>query len=82
MLKKKLYYEARADLEKKYPGKLNIIGRSASQVDWWNHLRTQMSKMRSKSTKKSPVTKEQVRAAIEAAAASWKQRVETLAAKA
>jgi hypothetical protein len=81
-LKKQKYTETREELMKKYPGRIsNLIGRSTSQANWWNHLRLELSRMKCKATKKNPVTKEQIRETIDAAAVSWKAKVDAMAAK-
>jgi hypothetical protein len=81
--KKRMFHETRAELEKKYPGKLINLGRTASQQSWWSHLRTHFALAKKGPGKKQKLmTKETTLATIDAAAKTWRTRLDEMAEKA
>ena len=77
-LKKSSYFNSRRELKQKYPGKLHLCGKSITQLDWWNYLRTQIAKAKSKATKQSPYTKDKLKITISEAGVAWKSKLQAL----
>ena len=77
-LKKSSYFKTRRELEQKYPGRLHLCGKSITQLDWWNHLRTQIAKAKSKATKQSPYTRDKLKITISEAGVEWKSKLQAL----
>ena len=77
-LKKSSYFNSRRELEQKYPGKLHLCGKSITQLDWWNYLRTQIAKAKSKATKQSPYTRDKLKITISEAGVAWKSKLQAL----
>lgn len=75
--KKNMFFETRAALEKKYPGKLIKLGRTAGQLAWWSHMKTQLEL--AKGSGKPAMTKVKTLAAIEAAGKTWQAHLGKLA---
>ncbi|CAE7558075.1 unnamed protein product [Symbiodinium sp. CCMP2592] len=73
-LKKKLFYETREELQKKFPGKSIHSGATGSQDSYCKHVKDHMDKVKKQKQGKK-MTQDEVREQIKEAARLWKEKL-------